>query len=93
MDEQEIKHFLEKLFDKHEETQKDVGEIKVILARQEVQIAEHIKRTNLAEENIDLLRGEFKPIQSKIDNFIGGLKLLGIISMLAGIVVGILKVI
>lgn len=48
---------------KQDEITKEVGAVNVTLIRQEGQLAEHIRRTQLAEENLSLLRSEFKPVE------------------------------
>ena len=49
--------------EKHDELGKDVSDINVTLIKQEAQLAEHIRRSAAAEENLSLLRSEFKPVQ------------------------------
>lgn len=44
---------------------KILASIDKTLALQAQQLELHIKRTNLAEENMELLRKEFKPIQTR----------------------------
>lgn len=44
----------------------DMTDVKVILARQEENISHHIKRTDLLEENVELLRDEMRKDLSPI---------------------------
>lgn len=71
----------------------DISEIKVTLAKQAVQLEHHIKRTDLNEENMELLRAEFKPIQKHVDMFHGALKLIGGIAVVAGIARAIIEIV
>jgi uncharacterized protein (DUF342 family) len=44
-----------------------VDDIKVTSAQQEEQLKEHMRRTEIAEENINRLRAELKPVQKHLD--------------------------
>jgi len=88
-----------KIFEGQEKLLEEISELKImlvkqegILEKQEENIAEHIKRTNLLEDNIELLRTEVRPIQLHVSNikFLG--KLFIGFSMLIGIIVGIIKI-
>lgn len=52
----------DKLERKLDNISEDISEIKVTLYSQHQQLVSHIKRTELAEESIKLLRDEMKPI-------------------------------
>jgi archaellum component FlaC len=56
----------------------DVGEIKVVQAAQHVTLQEHIRRTELLEEDI-------KPIKKHVNMVEGALKFIGLMGILAGI--------
>lgn len=56
----------------------DVGEIKVVQAAQHVTLQEHIRRTELLEEDI-------KPIKRHVWMIEGAVKLIGLIGIFAGI--------
>ena len=66
-----------------------LGSIDTTLAVQAEQLATHIKRTDLAEENLDHLRAEMKPVQAHVLRVEGALKLIGLIGVIATIVNGI----
>lgn len=70
---------LDKISDKIDEIREDISEIKVDLR-------EHIYRTKLAEENINILRNELKPVEKHVERMNGGLKLLGVIVVVAAVV-------
>lgn len=61
----------------------DVNEIKVILARNTSSLELHIKRTDLAEQNLEQLRQEvsddLKPIKEHINMVKGAMWLLGVL--------------
>lgn len=50
-----------------EQIRDELSEIKQILARQEESLKLHIYRTELAEENIGMLRDEIRPIKRHVD--------------------------
>lgn len=74
---------LEKLYNKQEKMSDDMSDIKVILGKQEENIAHHIKRTDLLEESISLLKDELTPVKQHVHRVEGALKLLGTIGVLA----------
>lgn len=57
----------------------DVNSMKITLAAQHISLEDHIKRTNLLEE-------ELKPIKKHVYHVEGALKLLGAMSLFAGII-------
>jgi hypothetical protein len=75
----------------------DLGEIKVVIAKQEANLAEHMRRTALAEENIELLRGDVKPIQLHVAQVSFLMKIIGVVvsgtATLIGIAAAIYKLI
>jgi hypothetical protein len=74
-----------------EEIRRDISEIKTSQKVMERDVAHHIKRTELAEENIKLLRQDLKPVEDHISMMNGSLKLLGVLSILVAIVTGVSK--
>ncbi len=63
--------------------------LNVIVAKQEVHLAEHIRRTAIAEQNIEAINKKLDPIEAHIDNVEGASKL----TVLVGIIVGIIAAI
>lgn len=63
-----------------------VDAIEKTLVRQHEQLAYHIKRTDLAEENMDQLRKEFKPVEDHVKMMNGVAKAIAIAAAVAGIV-------
>lgn len=51
---------------KLDKVQEDIGAIKIIMARNTVSLEEHMKRTALAEQNIQLIQNEMEPIKDHV---------------------------
>lgn len=60
--------FKNRLFNKLDKINDDIVDIKVTQASQHEVLKEHIRRTEAAEENIDMLREEFKPAQRHVES-------------------------
>lgn len=71
--------------DKLDKILENISRIDVTLARQNVTLEEHVRRTELLEDQV-------RPIGHKIAMFEGALKLLGVLGILAAIVEGIVSV-
>ncbi len=56
----------EKLHEKLDKVVEKIGTIEISQAKTEVIMDEHIRRTALNEENIDILRQEFRPVKSHV---------------------------
>lgn len=74
----------DRLFELLDKISEDVSDLKVTVAKQEENIKEHIRRTELAEENLDLIRKEMLPLKEHVVTINGVLKSLGIISVVIG---------
>lgn len=57
----------------------EIGTVKVTLASQHEVLAEHVRRTNLLEE-------EIRPIKKHVHMIEGAIKFIGLVGMIAGIV-------
>lgn len=79
------KEMLERLYVKVEQVAQDQSEMKVTLAGQAVQLEQHILRTKLAEENIELLRKDLKPVEKHVNMVNGAFKFIGVLASLAAI--------
>jgi chromosome segregation ATPase len=84
---------MDKLNEKLDSIEREVVEIKLILVKQEENIRHHIRRTDLAEENLKELREQIRPIEKHVQHVEGALKLLGGISVFVAFVVAILEII
>lgn len=69
----------------------DINDIKTSQQLMAKDIAHHIKRTDLAEENLTLLRKEIEPLKKHVTMAEGAIKFIGIVSTVLGIIVLILK--
>jgi len=87
------KEFLERVYDRQHEMAKDINDIKIVLAKQEENLRHHIYRTDLAEQNIELLRKQLEPVESHVKILQGLLKIFGGLAILAGLTVSVLKII
>lgn len=85
--------FLERIYDKQERMSEDIADIKIVLAKQEENLRQHMYRTELAEESIDLLRKQLKHIDNHVTMVNGGIKVLGGLAFFAGFVFSVLKII
>lgn len=70
--------FLERVEVKLDKIQDDISEIKEIQARNTADIEHHIHRTDLAEQNLELLKEEIKPIKSHVAFVKGAIWALGV---------------
>lgn len=84
---------LNKIIVKQDEMSKDISDIKLVNIRQEENLRLHMYRTELAEENLELLRKEFKPVQKHVLVVNAIVKILAAGAGLIGLIVGILQTI
>lgn len=77
------KDLMEKIYEKQEKMSEDMGEVKITLAKQEENIRTHIRRTELAEINIENLRKEIEPVKSHVKMLQGALKFIGLAGVAA----------
>lgn len=88
---------IEKKIDAHteklEEHTKILSSVDKTLALQEEQLRNHIYRTQLAEENLEILRKEFKPVEKHV-HFVNTLsKLVALLATVGSAVYGVLEVV
>jgi archaellum component FlaC len=76
---------LTRIENKLDKVQDKIGAIDVTLASQHVSLVEHIRRTELLEKDV-------APIKKHVAMVHGGLKLVGLISLIAGIVQGAVSI-
>lgn len=90
------KNLLQIILDNQAKMSEDIVDMKVLLAKQEESITYHIKRTDLAEENMVLLREQMsidlKPIKSHVAFVNTALKIVGGLSVLVSIGASIVKI-
>lgn len=83
---------LEKIDQKLEKINDHLGNIDVTLAKQELSLQEHIRRTNLNEQAIEHLKSTLVPINKHIIAQETGFKILGKIAAVTAFIVGVLKI-
>lgn len=71
--------------DKLDKVADDISQINITLAKQEVSLATHIKRTELLEAKIE-------PIEKHVLMFNGVLKFIGVVALFVGIIEGLLRI-
>jgi len=84
---------LERIYESLDRIEVDITNLRIITAKQEENIKEHIRRTELAEENLTLLRGEIEPLKQHVIVINGILRVIGVISVVIGSAAGIFEVI
>lgn len=88
-----IKNLYEKIDKNHESVDKRLDSIEKVIIVQEQNLQTHMKRSDMLETMyIELKENEIKPLTKHVNQVEGGLKLLGVISLLLGIVAGIIKI-
>lgn len=84
--------YLEDIKDVGLKTQEDISEIKITLAAHKESLDYHIRRTDLLEEQIELMRGELEPVQDHVKGIKFLAKVIGVVSLLVGILVGLFEI-
>jgi chromosome segregation ATPase len=82
-----------KIEEKVDETLEKISEINITLTKQHFSLEEHIKRTRLAEENIEILRSELKPVEKHVSNMQFLAKTILFIGSAAALVASILAIV
>jgi hypothetical protein len=82
----------ERIYEVLDKISDDVSELKVTSAKQEENLKEHIRRTEIAEENLDLIRKEIEPLKEHVIVINGFLKIIGAISVIVGSVAGMIRI-
>ena len=67
------------------EIKQDIKEIRKSQAQTEKDLFTHIKRTDIAEENIKLLREEFKPVKSHVTRVNGIIWFISFVGTVGGV--------
>lgn len=72
----------------------DVKKLTEVSIRQEEQLRYHIKRTDLLEESVSLLRKQFTPVKKHVDIINGACKIavcsVGVVGTIIGIIAGLM---
>ena len=81
-----------KLEEKLDKIDGRLSSIDVTLAKQEVNLQEHMRRTQLNEQAIEKITENLVPINKHVGHVEGAFKVLGMIATAAGVIVGIAKI-
>lgn len=87
-----IEHILLRFGVKLDAIHEKMAAIDVTLERNTASLEEHIRRTELLEQDRDAIREELKPIQKNFDRVEGALKFVGILAVGAGLVTAAIEV-
>ena len=88
----EQKDMSTRILNKIDNIDEKIGNIDVTLATQEENLKHHMRRTELAEESIEILAKQIKPISKHVYHVEGAFKLLGLGSVVLTIIFGLMKV-
>jgi hypothetical protein len=66
----------------------DLSELKITVAKQEENIKEHIRRTEIAEQNLEIIHNEIRPLKEHVIVINAVLKGIGVISVIIGSAAG-----
>lgn len=69
-----------------------LAKITIDIAEIRRDLAHHIRRTDLAEEHLEMIKADLKPVQAHVLMMSGALKLVGILAVLVTLLGGILKI-
>jgi chromosome segregation ATPase len=83
---------LEKLDEKMDKVEEKLGSIDVTLAKNTSSLDEHIRRTELAEEAISIIKNEMAPIQKHVTQVHTIFQAIGFVSVVVSIAAGVVKV-
>jgi hypothetical protein len=88
-----MKDQLDKIEEKLDKVEEKLSNIDVTLAKQEVNLAEHMRRTELNEIAVEKIRETLVPINKHVNMLEGVFKFFGLMSILLGVVVSLIKII
>ena len=82
----------ERIYELLDKISDDISELKITAAKQEENIKEHIRRTELAEENLEIIRKEIQPLKEHVIAINGVLRIIGVISIIIGSAAGFFEI-
>jgi molecular chaperone DnaK (HSP70) len=86
-----MKDQLDKIEAKVDLIEEKISSIDVTLIKQAKDLEHHIYRTELAEQNLDLIRQEMVPVKKHVALMDASLKVIGALSSLAMFILGVAK--
>jgi 2C-methyl-D-erythritol 2,4-cyclodiphosphate synthase len=87
------KEQLDKIEEKIDRVESRISNIDITLVKQEVNLAEHMRRTELNEIAVEKIRETLVPINKHVNMLEGVFKFFGLVSILLGITVSIIKIV
>lgn len=90
---QNIEARLEKIESKQDQILEEITNTRIVNERNTTSLVEHIKRSDMLEEELTIIRSEMKPIEKHVAMVSGALKLLGILSLFASITVAMINIV
>jgi hypothetical protein len=78
----------ERIYEVLDKMSEDISQLKIVSAKQEENLKEHIRRTELAEENLAMLRSEMQPLKEHVIAINGVLRIIGVLSIIIGSAAG-----
>lgn len=88
-----MKEQLAKIEEKLDKVDEKLSSIDVTLAKQEINLAEHMRRTELNEIAVEKIKETLIPINKHVNMLEGILRFFGLMSILLGAIVSLLKII
>jgi predicted nucleic acid-binding Zn-ribbon protein len=89
----DVKEQLDKIEEKIDRVEDRISNIDVTLAKQAKDLEHHIFRTDLAEQNIEIIRNEMQPVKKHVALVDATLKVIGALASLTTFIFGIIKLI
>ncbi len=77
---------LDKLSNTGSNIKEDIEEIKITMAKNTASLEEHIRRSEAAEEALEVLKNELKPVKSFYDGIIFVGKIVAFLAVMASII-------
>lgn len=85
------KDLVERILDKLDEMSDEITEIKITLVEQHGSLKEHMRRSDALETQLNSVKKDIQPVQKHIAMVETGIKALGLLSLLVGIIASIVK--
>lgn len=82
----------DKVDEKLDKIEVKISNIDVTLARQAKDLEHHIYRTELAEENIQLIRKELEPVKKHVNIMDATFKVIGVFASIVSFAFGVYKI-
>lgn len=88
----DLKILVEKIDTKLDKVDERLNSIDVTLVKQESSLEHHIFRTGLAEEQLELLRADIKPLKKRHELMNGVFRIIGVAATGLGLLIGVAKI-